>query len=99
LEKVLQQLDGYSGADMEEVIRRFSFKSPVTNNELSSPVAFNLMFPSQIGPVSGSRAYLRPETAQGIFVNFRRLLEFNQVCAFLCCSCLVDMTIEYLVYV
>lgn len=41
------------------------------------------MFPTVIGPTGDFKAYLRPETAQGIFVNFKRLLEFNQVCDFL----------------
>jgi len=42
------------------------------DGELTEPRAFNLMFQTNIGPVqdSGSVAYLRPETAQGIFLNF-----------------------------
>jgi glycyl-tRNA synthetase len=41
---------------------------------------FNLMFETTIGPVkeSGSTAYLRPETAQGIFVNFKNVLQFSR---------------------
>jgi len=35
------------------------------------------MFSSEIGPTGQLKGYLRPETAQGIFLNFRRLLEFN----------------------
>jgi len=35
------------------------------------------MFKTQIGPASNSVGYLRPETAQGIFVNFKKLLTFN----------------------
>jgi glycyl-tRNA synthetase len=35
------------------------------------------MFQTTIGPSSGSVAYLRPETAQGQFLNFNKLLEFN----------------------
>lgn len=35
------------------------------------------MFETQIGPTGTQKGYLRPETAQGIFINFRRLLEFN----------------------
>jgi len=35
------------------------------------------MFAVQIGPTGDSKGYLRPETAQGIFVNFRNLLEYN----------------------
>ena len=36
---------------------------------------FNLMFASNYGPASDSTVYLRPETAQGIFVNFRNAQE------------------------
>jgi glycyl-tRNA synthetase len=36
------------------------------------------MFQTTIGPSSNSPGYLRPETAQGQFVNFKKLLEFNQ---------------------
>jgi glycyl-tRNA synthetase len=41
---------------------------------------FNLMFETTIGPVkeSGSVAYLRPETAQGIFINFKNVLQFSR---------------------
>jgi hypothetical protein len=35
------------------------------------------MFKTTIGPEGTSIGYLRPETAQGLFVNFRRLLEYN----------------------
>src|SRR3954452_1217552 len=39
---------------------------------------FNLMFETTMGPVkeSGATVYLRPETAQGIFVNFKTVLQF-----------------------
>jgi glycyl-tRNA synthetase len=37
---------------------------------------FNLMFATQIGPGTQRRGYLRPETAQGIFTDFPRLLRF-----------------------
>jgi glycyl-tRNA synthetase len=41
--------------------------------DLTEPREFNLMFETTIGPVKedGSSAYLRPETAQGIFINFK----------------------------
>tara|TARA_B100000959_G_scaffold160083_1_gene167681 strand:- start:30941 stop:32287 length:1347 start_codon:yes stop_codon:yes gene_type:complete len=43
-----------------------------TTGKLTDPRQFNLMFKTQIGPVEdeGSIAYLRPETAQGIYVNY-----------------------------
>ena len=44
-----------------------------TTGMMTPPRQFNLMFKTQIGPVeeSGSVAYLRPETAQGIYVNYQ----------------------------
>jgi len=53
-------------------------KNPNTGVEPSPPVAFNLMFQTAIGPSSNAPGYLRPETAQGQFLNFAKLLEFNQ---------------------
>ena len=52
-------------------------KAPETNNDLTEATPFNLMFETQIGPSGYLKGYLRPETAQGIFVNFRRLLDYN----------------------
>lgn len=44
--------------------------------EFSDPFPMNLMFSTKIGAGHGKRAYLRPETAQGIFVDFRRLSSY-----------------------
>jgi glycyl-tRNA synthetase len=46
--------------------------------DLTEPRQFNLMFKTHMGPVedSASVVYLRPETAQGIFVNFKNVLQF-----------------------
>src|ERR1035438_1910640 len=48
--------------------------------DLTEARAFNLLFETTIGPVkeSGATAYLRPETAQGIFVNFKNVLQFSR---------------------
>ncbi len=48
--------------------------------DLTEARDFNLMFETTIGPVkeSGSTAYLRPETAQGIFINFKNVLQFSR---------------------
>jgi glycyl-tRNA synthetase len=48
--------------------------------DLTEARDFNLMFETTIGPVkeSGSIAYLRPETAQGIFINFKNVLQFSR---------------------
>ncbi len=48
---------------------------------LTEPRQFNLMFKTMVGAVedSNATAYLRPETAQGIFVNFRNVLDTSRV--------------------
>jgi glycyl-tRNA synthetase len=48
--------------------------------DLTQARDFNLMFETTIGPVkeSGATAYLRPETAQGIFINFKNVLQFSR---------------------
>jgi glycyl-tRNA synthetase len=48
--------------------------------DLTEARDFNLMFETTIGPVkeSGATAYLRPETAQGIFINFKNVLQFSR---------------------
>ena len=53
-------------------------KCPECGGDLSEPRQFNLMFKTHMGPVEEDSAvvYLRPETAQGIFVNFKNVLQF-----------------------
>jgi len=62
-------------------------KCPECGGELEPSGEFNLMFQTRIGvskserdeqAVKKSEGYLRPETAQGIFINFQRLLKFNR---------------------
>lgn len=74
---VITKIDSFSQAELEELFHKYSVRAPVTNNPLSPPMLFNLMFATSIGPGGAQPAFMRPETAQGIFVNFKRLLEFN----------------------
>ena len=48
--------------------------------DLTEAREFNLMFETSVGPVKdeGSTVYLRPETAQGIFLNFKNYLQFSR---------------------
>ena len=48
--------------------------------QLTEARQFNLMFETNVGPVkdTASVAYLRPETAQGIFINFKNVLQFSR---------------------
>ncbi|KAM4028610.1 LOW QUALITY PROTEIN: glycine--tRNA ligase [Anomaloglossus baeobatrachus] len=78
MESVLTQMDNYGQQELAELFVKYNVKSPITQNDLSPPVSFNLMFQTSIGPGGNMTGYLRPETAQGIFLNFKRLLEFNQ---------------------
>ncbi|KAN0065268.1 Glycine--tRNA ligase 1, mitochondrial [Thecaphora frezii] len=74
---VLAQIDNFDGAQLGELIKKYDIRAPESGNEVSQPIEFNLMFESSIGPTGQVKGYLRPETAQGHFVNFQRLLEFN----------------------
>lgn len=49
--------------------------------QLTEPRAFNLMFETHTGPIQTeeNKAYLRPETAQGIFVNYRNVLDSSRL--------------------
>ncbi|KZP07965.1 glycyl-tRNA synthetase [Athelia psychrophila] len=76
-ETTLAKLDNYSGPELGELCRKYTIHNPDTDNEVGEPQQFNLMFTSSIGPTGQHPGYLRPETAQGHFLNFSRLLEFN----------------------
>jgi glycyl-tRNA synthetase len=57
-------------------------RTPLENKcDLTEPRAFNLMFKTHVGAAedSASVAYLRPETAQGIFLNFKNVLESSRL--------------------
>ena len=62
---------GLGTEEMSALLREHEIKSP-KGNELSDPRQFNLMFKTFVGPLEddSARVYLRPETAQGIFVNY-----------------------------
>ncbi|KAI9830758.1 MAG: Glycine--tRNA ligase 1, mitochondrial [Sarea resinae] len=77
-EEILAKIDNYDGDELGLLITKYEIKNPSTGGDLLPPVAFNLMFQTSIGPSSNLPGYLRPETAQGQFLNFQKLLEFNQ---------------------
>ena len=67
---------GMTLEQMGEVIKEKKIKSP-DGNELSQPQQFNMMFKTSVGSVEGddTDVYLRPETAQGMFVNFKNIID------------------------
>ncbi|XP_078136675.1 glycine--tRNA ligase [Sander vitreus] len=78
MEDVITQMDNYTQQELTDLFVKYNVKSPSTGNDLTPPISFNLMFKTSIGPGGNMPGYLRPETAQGMFLNFKRLLEFNQ---------------------
>lgn len=77
LESDRAQADNYNVEELGAALTKYGAIAPDTGNAVSAPFPFNLMFPTPIGPSGREQGYLRPETAQGMFVNFKRLLEFN----------------------
>jgi glycyl-tRNA synthetase len=76
-EFLLATLDDYTGEDMAVLVKKHDIRSPITGNEVEPPVSVNLMFQTQIGATGKEPAFLRPETAQGQFLSFQHLLEYN----------------------
>ena len=68
--------DGLTMEQMDEVIAERGIKSP-DGNPLSKSRTFNMMFKTSVGATESedSVAYLRPETAQGIFTNFKNVVD------------------------
>ena len=77
-EETLAKIDNYNGEELGQLITKFDIRNPTTGGVVEPPIAFNLMFQTSIGPSSNLAGYLRPETAQGQFLTFQKLLEFNQ---------------------
>lgn len=71
-----ERLDELGSEEMDQMLSKYGAKAPETGNALTHAYPFNLMFQTSIGPSGLMPGFLRPETAQGIFVNFKRLLEY-----------------------
>ena len=70
------EAEGLSLEQIDLLIIENGIKSP-KGNSLSQTRQFNMMFESTIGATAGpeGKVYLRPETAQGIFVNFKNVVD------------------------
>jgi glycyl-tRNA synthetase len=73
---VVDNPDTLSADDLTAVIGKHNIKCPECGGSLGKVYEFNLMFKTSIGPGGKRVGYLRPETAQGMFVDFQRLLKF-----------------------
>lgn len=67
---------GLDNQKLQDLIIEKEIKSP-EGNDLSDVRTFNMMFKTTIGPVDDDDnvSYLRPETAQGIFTNYRNIID------------------------
>ena len=75
--RIQRQADAYSPEEIDDLLaNKYNCKAP-SGQPYSNAFPFNLMFKTSIGPEGTAVGYLRPETAQGLFVNFRRLLDAN----------------------
>lgn len=75
-EEVLARIDNYNSEELGILIK-YDIRNPATGGKLLSPVAFNLMFQTSIGPSSNNPACLRREAARGQFLNFQKFLNFK----------------------
>jgi glycyl-tRNA synthetase len=81
-EKLGIHAEGMSPDQMSEILREANLACPVCGNRtLTDARQFNMMFRTTIGPVSesGTEVYLRPETAQAIFVQYKNILATSRV--------------------
>ena len=67
-------VEGKTSQEIDEIIERDGVKSP-KGNALSKVREFNMMFGTKVGAQGDMKSYLRPETAQGIFVNFKNVVD------------------------
>jgi len=71
-----ESAEGLPIAELDKKIQENEIKCPNCQGELGNTRQFNLMFKTEIGATGGINGYLRPETAQNIFINFKRLAGF-----------------------
>lgn len=77
-----KNVEGLSDEELDKIITDNQIKCPnCGKSDWTKVRKFNLLFPVNLGIVEGdqSLAYLRGETAQGMFVNFKNVLESNRV--------------------
>lgn len=77
-----KQVEGLSTEDLDKIVSENKIACPnCGKSDWTKVRKFNLLFPVNLGIVEGDQglAYLRGETAQGMFINFKNVLESNRV--------------------
>ena len=75
-EAIGQDVESLENSEMDEIVKENNIKCPECGGDLASIWDYNLMFKTQIGAKGNKVGYMRPETAQGIFILFKRLERF-----------------------
>ena len=70
-----EEYEGLAPAEADAKLKELKVRCAKCKGELGPAKPFNMMFPLGVGPTGKDPAYLRPETAQGAFLNFRREFE------------------------
>ncbi len=72
-EQTGKDIEGMPKEEMNQFVKEHRMRCPDCGGELGKIFDFNAMFRTAVGPGSQRVGYLRPETAQGIFIDFKRL--------------------------
>ena len=91
LRNELATVEELDAAALGAALKRHGVKAPDTGNDIGDPFPFNLMFRTSIGPKGDQVGFLRPETAQGIFVNFKCAAYLTGKFSGACCSQLLSL--------
>ena len=70
-------IEGWSLTEINSLVKEKNLKCPECSGEFKPAFNTLLLFSTQIGPYKGEQAYLRPENAQGMFINFPYLLKIT----------------------
>jgi glycyl-tRNA synthetase len=78
MEGIVDNAESMSSEELDGAIKEHKVHCPECGGDLTGAEPFNLMFRTTIGPGGKRVGFLRPETAQGMFINFQHLLRFNR---------------------
>jgi len=70
-----EKFEGLTPQELDKIIKKHNIKCPKCKGPLEETAVLNMLFPLSVGAENPSKAYMRGETAQGAYVNFRRTFE------------------------
>lgn len=70
------EVEGMTNEELDKIVKKHNVNCPNCGDKLSEIWNYNLMFKTNIGAKGNKTGYMRPETAQGIFILFKRLSRF-----------------------